>query len=75
MHLCRNRIDLINKIEMNAIEESQLWDNKVKINVSNKRNSKPLHERLIEAKLTGSRSSYTEKSNKSGSTCKKYKNT
>lgn len=70
MYLCRNRIDLINRIEMQAKEDSQLWNQ----NVTNKRNTKPLHERLIEAKLSGSRSLYEDIPKKAGSKNKKYKN-
>lgn len=58
---------------MQAKEDSQLWNQNVK-NITSKRNTKPLHERLIEAKLSGSRSSYEDKPKKTGSKNKKNKN-
>lgn len=59
----QNRIALINKIEMQAKEQSDLWNYSARVQVNHSRGVKPLHERIIEAKLGNSRLSTREEKN------------
>lgn len=59
----QNRIALINKIESQAREQSEFWNYSARVQVNQSRGVKPLHERIIEAKLGNSRSSTREEKN------------